>query len=129
MYAILAENDSSATRFACFCCSLIFVVGCVGTNYVANLLPFGVDASGFAPRYLNIIRSQILCTVIGAWCIVPWKVLTSGAAFLTAIVGMGIFVACLLGILVSDYYLVCNGEPYLVELELTISNIFRQLLG
>jgi NCS1 family nucleobase:cation symporter-1 len=110
MYAILDENDSSATRFACFLCSFIFMIGCVGTNYVANLLPFGVDASGFAPRYLNITRSQILCELIGAWCVVPWKVLTSGGSFLTAITGMGIFVACLLGILVSDYYFVRKGK-------------------
>lgn len=110
MYAILAENNSSATRFAVFCCSFIFLIGCIGTNYVANLLPFGVDATGFAPKYLNITRSQILACVVGAWCIVPWKVLVSGGSFLTAIIGMGIFIACLLGILVSDYYFVRNGK-------------------
>jgi NCS1 family nucleobase:cation symporter-1 len=116
MYQILAENDSSATRFACFLCSFIFMVGCVGTNYVANLLPFGVDCSGFAPRYLNITRSQILCEIIGAWIVVPWKVLTSGESFLTAIIGMGIFVACLLGIMVSDYYFVRQGNYWIEDL-------------
>jgi len=40
MYAILAENDSSATRFAIFLLSFIFAIGSVGTNYVANLIPF-----------------------------------------------------------------------------------------
>ncbi|KAF2795242.1 hypothetical protein K505DRAFT_240319 [Melanomma pulvis-pyrius CBS 109.77] len=116
MYAILAENDSSATRFAVFLCAFIFAIGCVGTNYVANLLPFGVDASGFAPKYLNITRSQILCATIGAWVVVPWKVLTSGANFLTAITGMGIFVACMLGIMVSDYYFVRKGNYWVEDL-------------
>jgi NCS1 family nucleobase:cation symporter-1 len=116
MYAILAENNSSATRFAVFLCALIFAIGCIGTNYVANLLPFGVDASGFAPKYLNITRSQILCATIGAWVVVPWKVLTSGANFLTAITGMGIFVACMLGILVSDYYFVRKGNYWVEDL-------------
>lgn len=116
MYQILAEHDSSATRFACFLCSFVMMVGCVGTNYVANLLPFGVDCSGFAPRYLNITRSQILCELIGAWVVVPWKVLTSGASFLVAITGLGIFVACLLGIMVSDYYFVRNGNYWIEDL-------------
>ena len=112
MYAILAENDSSATRFAIFLCSFTFAIGSVGTNYVANLIPFGVDATGFAPQYLNIVRSQILCATVGAWAIVPWKVLTSGANFLIAITGMGIFVACMLGILMADYYFIRKGNQF-----------------
>lgn len=109
MYAILAENSDSKTRFAVFCCSFTFMIGSIGTNYVANLLPFGVDATAWAPKYLNITRGQILCAIVGAWGIVPWKVLVSGASFLTAIVGIGIFIACLLGILVGDYYFVRKG--------------------
>jgi len=85
------------------------MIGCVGTNYVANLLPFGVDATAWAPKYLNITRGQVLCAIVGAWCIVPWKVLVSGGSFLTTITGIGIFIACLLGILVSDYYFVRKG--------------------
>jgi len=102
--------------------------GSVGTNYVANLLPFGVDATSWAPRYLNITRGQVLCAIIGAWCIVPWKVLVSGASFLTAIIGMGIFVACLLGILVADYFFVRKGmlsrcyDLYIQQLTYTLGN-------
>jgi len=59
---------------------------------------------------MNIVRSQILCATVGAWAIVPWKVLTSGANFLTAITGMGIFVACMLGILMTDYYFIRKGN-------------------
>lgn len=92
------------------------MVGQVGTNFIANLIPFGVDASGLAPRYINIVRGQIICCIIGGWCMVPWKVLVSGAVFLSCITGMGIFMGCLVGIMLGDYFFIRKGNYFIADL-------------
>lgn len=113
---ILVEDNSSKTKFAVFLCSLAFVVGLMGTNYVSNILPFGVDATIMAPGYLNFIRATVLCAVIGGWCLVPWKIVTSGASFLTAITGIGIFMSTLVGVMLSDYFFVRKGNYWIDDL-------------
>lgn len=35
-----------------------------------------------SPKYINITRGQIICALIGGWCMVPWKILASAIAFL-----------------------------------------------
>ncbi len=92
------------------------MVGQVGTNFIANLIPFGVDSSALAPRYVNIVRGQIICCIIGGWCMVPWKVLVSGAVFLSCITGMGIFMGCLVGIMVADYFFISKGNYFIEDL-------------
>ncbi|KAE9974567.1 hypothetical protein BLS_003079 [Venturia inaequalis] len=116
LQAILDENNDSKTKFAVFLVAIIFMVGQVGTNFIANLIPFGVDASGLAPRYINIVRGQIICCVIGGWCMVPWKVLVSGAVFLSCITGMGIFMGCLVGIMLADYFFIRKGNYFITDL-------------
>jgi len=113
---ILADDPSSKTRFAIFLGSFIFMIGQIGTNFVANLIPFGVDSSSLAPRYINIVRGHIICAVIGGWCIVPWKVLSSGAVFISCITGMGIFMGCLVGIMTADYYIIRRGNYFIEDL-------------
>jgi NCS1 family nucleobase:cation symporter-1 len=113
---ILAEDNSSKTKFAVFCCSFIFVVGQIGTNFAANLIPFGVDSSSLAPRYINIVRGQILCAFIGGWAVVPWKVLVSGTVFVSCITGMGIFMGTLVGIMLADYFFICKGNYFVADL-------------
>lgn len=120
--AILAEDNSSKTKFAVFLVSIVFVVGLMGTNYVSNVLPFGVDATIMAPRYLNFIRAAVLCGVVGGWCLVPWKIVTSGASFLTAITGIGIFMSTLVGILLADYFFVRKGNYWVSDLYTTNPN-------
>lgn len=92
------------------------MVGQVGTNFIANLIPFGVDSTAMAPRYINIVRGQIICCFIGGWCMVPWKVLVSGAVFLSCITGMGIFMGCLVGIMLSDYFFIRKGNYFVEDL-------------
>lgn len=113
---ILAENNDSKTKFAVFCCSFVLMIGQTGTNFVANLIPFGVDATSIAPKYLNIVRSHLLCALIGGWALVPWKVLTSGAVFISCITGMGIWMGSLVGIMLADYFFVRNGNYFVEDL-------------
>lgn len=119
---ILADDNSPKTKFAVFLCSTTFVIGLMGTNYVANLLPFGVDATIMAPRHLNFVRAAVLCAVVGGWCLVPWKIVTSGASFLTAITGIGIFMSTLVGIMLADYFFVRKGNYWIDDLYTTNPN-------
>jgi len=116
MNYILLENNDSATKFALFLASFTFVVAQLGTNFAANLIPFGVDASCLGPRFINIVRAHLICAVVGGWCIVPWKVLTSGAVFISCITGMGIFMGCLVGIMLSDYFFIRRGNYWIADL-------------
>ncbi|KAH8888119.1 hypothetical protein GQ53DRAFT_655053 [Thozetella sp. PMI_491] len=116
LQAILAENSESKTRFAVFCSAATFVFGQIVTNYVANIVPFGSDATSLWPKKLNYIRAAVVCTFVGGWLMVPWKVAVDGATFLTAIVGMGIFISCLIGIMMADYYLVRRGNYWVDDL-------------
>ena len=116
LQAILDEDNSPKTKFAVFLVSITFMVGQVGTNFIANLIPFGVDSAALAPRYINIVRGQLICCVIGGWCMVPWKVLVSGAVFLSCITGMGIFMGCLVGIMLADYFFIRKGNYFISDL-------------
>ncbi|KAH8893552.1 hypothetical protein GQ53DRAFT_644772 [Thozetella sp. PMI_491] len=114
--AILRENSDSKTKFAVLCVAASFVFGTIVTNYICNIIPFGSDATSLAPRYLNYIRAAAICTVVGGWLMVPWKVAVDGATFLTAVTGMGIFIATLIGIMTSDYYVIRRGNYFIEDL-------------
>jgi NCS1 family nucleobase:cation symporter-1 len=47
---------------------------------------------------------------------VPWKVLVSGAVFLSCITGMGIFMGCLVGIMLADYFFLRKGNYFIEDL-------------
>lgn len=47
---------------------------------------------------------------------VPWKVLVSGAVFLSCITGMGIFMGCLVGIMLGDYFFIRKGNYFIADL-------------
>jgi hypothetical protein len=83
------------------------------TNLLGSL---GVDSSALAPRYINMIRGQIICCIIGGWCMVPWKVLVSGPVFLSCITGMGIFMGCLVSIMLADYLFVRKRNYFIEDL-------------
>ncbi|KAH7038378.1 permease for cytosine/purines, uracil, thiamine, allantoin-domain-containing protein [Microdochium trichocladiopsis] len=116
LQAIMAENFSSSTRFACLVSAVTFIFANTCTNYVCNILPFGSDATALWPRRINYIRASIICSLLGGWLMVPWKVSVDGATFLNAVIGMGIFIATLIGVMLSDYYVVRNGNYFIDDL-------------
>ncbi|KXJ86579.1 permease for cytosine/purines, uracil, thiamine, allantoin-domain-containing protein [Microdochium bolleyi] len=116
LQAIMEENFSSATRFACFLSAATFIFGNICTNYICNIVPFGSDCTALWPRRINYIRAAVICALVGGWLMVPWKVSVDGAAFVNAIVGMGIFVATLIGVMMSDYYIIRKGNYYIEDL-------------
>lgn len=54
----------------------------IATNAGSNSLPVGADVSGLWPRWINIVRGQVICAAL-APLLVPWKIIASAQSFLT----------------------------------------------
>lgn len=48
----------------------------------------------------------MIAAVIAGWVLVPWKILSSAATFLSFMNGYSVFLAPISGVLVADYWLV-----------------------
>lgn len=71
---ILDESYSSKARAGVFFASASFAFATLGTSIACNFIPFAADVTCLLPKYINIIRGQLLCLVI-AFSIVPWYVI------------------------------------------------------
>lgn len=58
------------------------ILAIIATNAGSNSLPVGADTSGLWPRYINIVRGQVICALLAPLC-VPWKIIASASSFLT----------------------------------------------
>ncbi len=68
---ILDESYSSKARAGVFFASASFAFATLGTSIACNFIPFAADVTCLLPKYINIIRGQLLCLII-AFSIVPW---------------------------------------------------------
>ncbi|RDW59580.1 hypothetical protein BP6252_12667 [Coleophoma cylindrospora] len=112
--AILDRYPSSGARFAVFLCALFWAVLVLGTNVAANMIPLGSDCAMLLPRYMNMIRGQVLGLLL-SWAICPWQIYKSAATFTKFLSGYGLFMGGLTGIMVADYFLV-RGNLFLDHL-------------
>ena len=75
---ILESNFTTNWRVGLALFGIVQCFGTVGTNLFANSIPFGCDWAGVFPKWINIIRGQVICMVF-SWAVCPWAILTSGA--------------------------------------------------
>lgn len=101
----------AAIAFASMGWMLSIFASCMGVD----VFPFGVDVTAFFPRWLNIRRGMYLCYLIGL-VIFPWKILQSSTTFLRFLGGYSIFLAPLVGIFITDYFVVRRGNLWAAEL-------------
>lgn len=87
----------------------------VATNAGTNSLPVGADISGLAPRYINIVRGQVLCAAL-APLLVPWKIIASASSFLTFLGSYTVFLMPICGIMIIDYWIVRQGNFHIPSL-------------
>ncbi|GJJ10464.1 hypothetical protein Clacol_004690 [Clathrus columnatus] len=97
--------DHWDNRPAVFFAAFSFALATMGTNISANSLSAANDFSALFPRYVNIPRGSFLCAVIGGWLCVPWLVLADATSFLTFMSGYTVFIAPIIGIMASDYWI------------------------
>lgn len=106
IYIHWIESGSRGGRAAAFFCGLAWAISQVCTNITANSISAANDLTVLFPRYVNIPRGCIIAAVVGAWVFVPWKIMASATNFLTFMSGYAIFLAPIIGIICSDYWLV-----------------------
>ncbi len=107
--AMLDEHWNAAYRTGVWFVAFAFAFAALGINIGSNSLPFGSDVTGLLPRYINIVRGQILCCCLGL-AIVPWKILASAASFLNFLSGYALFMAPITGAMLADYFIVRRGN-------------------
>ncbi|WWD03446.1 hypothetical protein V865_001498 [Kwoniella europaea PYCC6329] len=106
---ILDHTYSSKSRAGVFFASLVFAFATLGTSIACNIVPFAADITCMLPKYINIIRGQILCLIV-AFAITPWHILTSAPTFLNFLGGYSIFQGSVVSIMLVDYFLVRKGN-------------------
>ncbi|KAI6964289.1 hypothetical protein D0869_02466 [Hortaea werneckii] len=104
---ILMWDDRAAKFFG----GLLFAFANIMTNVAGNSVPFGNDLMGLFPKWINIRRGQIICAVLG-FAICPWLIQAKADRFLAFLNGYTVFLGPLIGLLVSDYWLVRRGKGY-----------------
>ncbi|GJN87599.1 hypothetical protein Rhopal_000554-T1 [Rhodotorula paludigena] len=106
---LLQYDDNRGARFLVAMAAFFIALSYLGVNLATNCLPFGSDLSALFPRWFTIRRGQFLCSLLGV-AIVPWKLLTSAAKFITFLSGYGYWLAPIAGILFADYWLISKGN-------------------
>ncbi|KAK5126858.1 hypothetical protein LTR08_004575 [Meristemomyces frigidus] len=105
LQVILLWNNRPAKFFAGF----LFAFANIMTNVAGNSVPFANDLMGLFPKYINIRRGQIICAMLG-FAICPWLIQARAARFLSFLSGYTVFLGPLIGVLMSDYWLVRRGK-------------------
>lgn len=107
--AILDEYWTPCARagmvFASFGMMLVVLI----TNAGGNSLPVGADLTGVFPRWLTIVRGQIICAIL-APLLVAWKIIASATSFLTFLGSYTVFLMPICACMIIDYWFVRNGN-------------------
>ncbi|KAK5086723.1 hypothetical protein LTS08_007137 [Lithohypha guttulata] len=113
---ILDHSYSSKARAGVFFASACFAFATLGTSIACNFIPFAADVTCLLPKYINIVRGQLLCLII-AFAIVPWRIVATANGFLNFLSGYSIFQGPVVAIMLVDYFIIRHGN-------LSMSNIF-----
>ncbi|KAK8117629.1 permease for cytosine/purines- uracil- thiamine- allantoin-domain-containing protein [Apiospora kogelbergensis] len=113
--ALLTEFWSPGARAGIFFAALGMVLATIATNAGSNSLPVGADGSGLLPRYLTIVRGQVLCALLAPLC-VPWKIISSASTFLTFLGSYTVFLMPACGVMVVDYWALRRGNLHVPSL-------------
>ncbi|KAK3634341.1 hypothetical protein LTR56_015375 [Elasticomyces elasticus] len=117
LFVILLWDNRTGKFFAGF----LFCFANIMTNVAGNSVPFANDLMGLFPKYINIRRGQIICAILG-FAICPWLIQAKAARFLAFLNGYTVFLGPLIGLLVSDYWLVRRGKGFNVRCLYTPKN-------
>lgn len=85
------------------------------SNLGANAIPWGADTSILLPRFVNIRRGVYISWIV-ALCICPWHILKSATAFLRFLGGYSVFLSPLVGVFITDYFVIRRGNAWISDL-------------
>lgn len=97
---------SPAGRLGAFYCGLAWVTAQIGVTVSANIISASNDLSSLFPKYLDLRRAALITSLVSAWIMVPWKIVTSAESLLSFMSSLGIFLAPIIAISIADYWVV-----------------------
>ncbi|KAH7020733.1 NCS1 nucleoside transporter [Microdochium trichocladiopsis] len=107
---LIAKWEGSGGRFLGFVCSMLWVLAQVSCNISANSFSFANDVTSLFPKWINIRRGTILCSLLGGFALVPWLMVSSAYVFLSFMSGYAIFLGPMSGMLTCDFWLIQRGK-------------------
>ncbi|KAK5657608.1 hypothetical protein OQA88_3187 [Cercophora sp. LCS_1] len=116
--AIIDKWEGPGGRAAAFFAGVSWCLAQVCVNISATVVSGANDLASLFPKWFNIRRGAIFITIIGGWVMVPWKILHSAHSLLSFMNSLGIFLAPIMAIQISDFYLVkrrCLDVPALYQ--------------
>ncbi|KAF2722915.1 hypothetical protein K431DRAFT_345114 [Polychaeton citri CBS 116435] len=104
--ALAAEWHSPAGKCGAFFVGFCWCVAQIGTNLSANVISFANDACSLCPKYINIRRGVLICTITAAWIMQPWQIVSSAQSLLNFMSGLATFLAPIAALTSVDYWIV-----------------------
>ncbi|ODV60757.1 uncharacterized protein ASCRUDRAFT_76124 [Ascoidea rubescens DSM 1968] len=111
----LNDGYTPKDRIGVFFIGFSFALAQLGTNISANSLSAGTDMTALLPRYINIRRGGFICAGL-ALCICPWYFFQSSNRFMSYLASYSVFLSCISGVILSDYFVVRRGYLQLYHL-------------
>ncbi|GAA5958523.1 hypothetical protein JCM8115_002492 [Rhodotorula mucilaginosa] len=102
--------ESHGGRAAAFFCSAAWALGSMTTNITANSVSSANDLASLFPKWINILRGQLFCAIVGCYAFVPWRVLSSATSFVSFMGAYSIVLSPIAAILAADFFLVKKGK-------------------
>lgn len=84
-------------------------------NLGTNCLPVGADATGMFPKYITIVRGQLLCWLLCP-LLFPWKIVSSGSAFLAFLGSYSVMLCPIAATMIYDYFFIRKGNLHIPSL-------------
>ncbi|KAK3632551.1 hypothetical protein LTR56_016294 [Elasticomyces elasticus] len=108
--AIIDTWEGPAGRAAACFAGISWCLAQICVNISATVISGANDMASLWPKWVNIKRGAVIITIIGGWVMVPWKIINSASSLLNFMNSLGIFLAPIMGIQVSDFFLVKHGN-------------------
>jgi len=109
MDRMLDTDGDSKTRAGLIFISAGFIYVQLLLNVAANSVSAGCDLTALFPRYINIRRGGYIAAVVGI-CMNPWLLYKSSATFSNYLGAYGVLLSCIVGPMITDYWLVRRGH-------------------
>ena len=116
-------NGSSKARAGVFFLAAGFAFTAMFENICGNAIAGGIDLAGLFPRYIDIRRGAII-TFVAAWIVQPWQLINRATTFIAVLSSFSVFLAPIIGIMGTDYYLLRKRRIRLTHLYKTDDSIY-----
>jgi NCS1 family nucleobase:cation symporter-1 len=116
-------NGSSKARAGVFFLSAGFAFTAMFENICGNAIAGGIDLAGLFPRYIDIRRGAII-TFVAAWIVQPWQLINRATTFIAVLSSFSVFLAPIIGIMATDYYMLRKRRIRLTHLYRTIDSCY-----